>query len=161
MCAPALAIIGGIVSVAGTAAGIIQQANAAKAQAAAIANQREVANEEARKSASAELFDQARAARREQAKIRTAAGEAGLSLSSGSIEGLLMDSAMQMELQGSRTIANMESRTAANDAEATSMDSQIDRVSPLGAGLQIASAGLGAWSSIQKAKITKSTASKV
>src|SRR3546814_9554646 len=74
-----------------------------------------------------------RSARREQAKIRTSAGEAGLSLNSGSIESLLMDSAMQMELQGDRTIANMESRHQANTAEAASMLSQIQKPTALGA----------------------------
>src|SRR3546814_18106584 len=72
--------------------------------------QQEVAREETRLSASADLFDQMRSARREQAKIRTSAGEAGLSLNSGSIESLLMDSAMQMELQGDRTIRSEERR---------------------------------------------------
>src|SRR3546814_890763 len=115
--------------------------------------QQEVAREETRLSASADLFDQMRSARREQAKIRTSAGEAGLSLNSGSIESLLMDSAMQMELQGDRTIANMESRHQANTAEAASMLSQIQKPTALGAGLQIGSAAASAWSGVEGAKL--------
>jgi hypothetical protein len=99
------------------------------------------------------MFDQMRGARREQAKIRTAAGEAGLGLNGGSIEGLLFDSAMQMELQGSRTIANMESRLAANDAEAESALSQIQKPTLLGAGLQIGGAAASGWAGIQNSKL--------
>lgn len=96
-----------------------------------------------------------RATRREQARIRTASGEAGLSLQSGTIEQLLLDSAMQGELQGSRTIANMESRNAASTAEAASALSQIQKPTALGAGLQIASSAAAGWSDLEKAKVSK------
>lgn len=99
------------------------------------------------------MFDQMRAARREQAQIRTAAGEAGLGLNGGSIESLLFDSAMQMELQGSRTLANLESRNAANDAEAESALSQIQRPTLLGAGLQVAGAAASGWAGVQNSKL--------
>jgi hypothetical protein len=162
MCDPlTAAIVGGVISTVGAGASAISAMKSADAQAKAIAQQREVVNEENRKEASAELFDQMRASRREQGKIRTAAGEAGLSLTSGSIEGLLNDSAMQMELQGSRTIANMESKEAANNAEADSMLSQVQKPTLLGAGLQIASAASSAWTSVGNAKIAKAKASKV
>lgn len=150
----------GVTSVVSTGAGIVAQASAAKKQAKAINAQNALVNEENRKAASGEMFDQARAARREQAKIRTAAGEAGLSLSSGSIEALLLDSATQMELSGSRTLANMESRESANNAEATSMMSQIQKPTLLGAGLQLGSAAASAWSGVQNAKIVKAKASE-
>lgn len=154
MCDPVTAaIVVGVTAVAGTTAQVIGQAQAAKAQTKAINDQRAVVREETRQEASSQLFDQMRAARREQASIRTAAGEAGLGLNSGSVEGLLDDSAMQMELQGSRTIANMESKHKANEAEAGSMLSRIQSPTLLGAGLQIASAGASAWSGIQGAKI--------
>lgn len=161
MCDPVTAaIVVGVTSVASAGAGLVAQASAAKKQTAAIRAQNALVNEENRQAASGELFDQMRASRREQAKIRTAAGEAGLSLTSGSIEGLLNDSAMQMELQGSRTLANMESREAANNAEAASMLSQIQKPTLLGAGLQLASAGASAWSGVQNAKISKAKASE-
>ena len=154
MCDPISAsLVACALTVATTAAGVVTQMKAASAQTKAIRNQQEVAREETRQAASAELFDQSRAARREQGRIRSAAGEAGLSLDSGSIEGLLMDSAMQQELAHDRTIANMESRHRANTAEAESMLSQIQKPTLLGAGLQIANSAAQAWSGVQGAKI--------
>ncbi|EQB10421.1 hypothetical protein L284_17165 [Novosphingobium lindaniclasticum LE124] len=145
----------GVTAVAGTTASVIGQAQTAKAQTKAINAQRGVVREETRQEATGELFDQMRAARREQAQIRTAAGEAGLGLNSGSIEGLLLDSAMQSELQGSRTIANMESKHRANEADANSMLSRVQSPTVLGAGLQIASTAAQGWSGVSNAKIAK------
>lgn len=116
-------------------------------------------SEENRRVASAELFDQARAARVEQGRVLAAAGEAGLSLSGGSLQGLLTDIAMQKTLQGDRTIANMESRHAQNVAEGESMLSQTTRPTLLGAGLQIASAGVSAYSNASSLKLQKKQAS--
>jgi hypothetical protein len=116
-------------------------------------------SEENRRVASAELFDQARAARVEQGRVMAAAGEAGLSLSGGSLQGLLTDIAMQRTLQGDRTIANMESRHAQNVAEGESMLSQTTRPTALGAGLQIASAGVSAYSNASGLKLQKKQAS--
>lgn len=156
MCDPVTAAIAvGVTTVASTAANVVAQTKAANAQQKAINQQLAVTREETRQEATAQLFDQMRAARREQGRIRTAAGEAGLSLDSGSIEGLLLDSATQMELQGDRTLANMESRHNANVAEAESMMSHIQKPTALGAGLQIASAAASAWSGVQNAKIKK------
>lgn len=154
MCDPvsasiALAVVGATQAVGS----VIAQSKNAKAQTKAIRAQQERVAEETRDAASAELFDQMRGARREQAKIRTAAGEAGLGLNGGSIEALLFDSAMQMELQGSRTIANMESRQAANNAEAESMLSQVQKPTLLGAGLQIAGAAASGWAGVQNSKL--------
>ena len=156
MCDPVTAsIVVGVTAVASSAASVVSQIKSANAQTKAINEQRAVVREETRQEATGELFDQMRAARREQAQIRSAAGEAGLGLNSGSIEGLLMDSAMQSELQGSRTVANMESKHRANEAEANSMLSRISKPTALGAGLQIASAAANSWSGIQDAKIKK------
>lgn len=157
MCDPISASIAvAVTAVASTTANVIAHSKAAKAQTRAINDQRSVVREETRQEATGELFDQMRAARREQASIRTAAGEAGLSLSSGgSIENLLLDSAMQSELKADRTIANMESRHRSGEAEANSMLSKIQKPTALGAGLQIASAAASGWSGISDAKISK------
>ena len=156
MCDPVSASIAlAVTSVAGTAASVVAQNKSAKAQAKAINQQNQVIAEENRKAASAELFDQMRASRREQARIRTASGEAGLSLQSGSIESMLLDSAMQGELQGSRTIANMESRNSAAQAEAESSMSRVQKVTALGAGLQIANSAAEGWAGVSNAKIAK------
>lgn len=149
----------GAATVAQTTAGVITQAKAAKAQTKAIRSQQEVVAEENRKATSAELFDQMRASRREAAKVRTAAGEAGLGLNSGSIDGILFDTAMQLELQTGRSIANMESRHAANTSEAESALSQIQKPTLLGAGLQIGASAAGAWSGVQGAKLQTRVAS--
>jgi len=154
MCEPISAAIA-IASVVGATANVAAQAKSAKAQQKAIEHQQAIAREQTRATAGAELFDQMRATRREQARIRAAAGEAGLSLSSNSIEGLLMDSEQQGQMQGARTLANMESRHAAHTAEAVSMLSHIHKPTALGAGLQIGSAALQGWSGMKNAQLKK------
>lgn len=144
------------VTIASQAATAISAAKAAKRQTKAIRQQMQVAAEETKREASADLFDQMRATRREQGRIRTAAGEAGLSLTSGSVEAMLMDSAMQGELRGDRTIANMEARHRANTAEGESMLSQVQKPTLLGAGLQIAGSALQGYSTAKAAKIKRS-----
>lgn len=154
MCDPVSLSIGlAVVGTAQAVGGQIAAAKTAKAQQKAINAEHARVAEENRDAASSEMFDQMRAARREQAKIRTAAGEAGLALNSGSIEGLLFDSAMQMELQGSRTLANLESRQAANDAGAESLMSQVQKPTLIGAGLQVAGAAASGFSGIQNSKL--------
>lgn len=156
MCDPITATV---LAVATTAASTVSQIKAAKAQEKAIRNQMEVAALENRRVASAELFDQSRAARIQAGRTMAAAGEAGLSLSSGSIQGLLTDIAMQRTLQGDRTIANMESRHTQNVAEGASMLSQTSRPTALGAGLQIAGTGFNAYSSASGLKLSRSQSS--
>lgn len=156
MCDPITATV---LAVATTAAGTITQIQAAKAQEKAIRSQMEAAAVENRNVASAEIFDQSRAARVEQGRVMASAGEAGLSLAGGSLQGLLTDIAMQRTLQGDRTIANMESRHAQNVAEGESMLSQTTRPTVLGAGLQIASAGVSAYSNASSLKLQKEQAS--
>jgi len=148
-----------VLAVATSAAGVVAQVKAANAQEKAIKAQREVVREENRQVVSAELFDQSRAARVQQGRTMAAAGEAGLSLNSGSIQSLLTDIAMQKSLQGDRSIANMESRNAQSNAEAEGMLSQIQKPTVLGAGLQIASAGASAYSSASSLKLQKQQAS--
>ena len=134
MCDPVsagLAIMTTVASVAG-------EMQSAKHQAKAIAAQQAQVAEENRRATSAEMFDRDRAARREQGRILTAAGEAGLSLNSGAVDSLLLDSAMQQSLANQRSLANMESRIAASDAEANSMRSRIASPTLLGAGIRIA-----------------------
>jgi hypothetical protein len=143
MCDPITASIA--IAVVATTAGVVAKNQAVKAQAKAINNQLSVVNEENRQKASGELFDAMRATRREQGRIRAAAGEAGLSTSSGNIEALLSDSQMQGGLSQQRLLANMESRQRANNAEAESSLSQLQKTTALGAGIQIASAAGNAY----------------
>ena len=155
MCeAVTLAVVAGVMGVAQTAYSISAQAKQAKAQNAAISAQLDVTNEEARRKATAELFDASRATRREQGRIRAAAGEAGLALT-GSVDALLFDSAMQSELNYNRSLANLESRTAANVAEAEVAYSNVSNTNALSAGLQLGASALSGWSGIEEAKIEK------
>lgn len=155
MCeAVTLAVVAGVMGVAQTAYSISAQAKQAKAQNAAISAQLDVTNEEARRKATAELFDASRATRREQGRIRAAAGEAGLALT-GSVDALLFDSAMQSELNYDRSLANLESRTAANVAEAEVAYSNVSNTNALSAGLQLGASALSGWSGIEEAKIEK------
>lgn len=149
------AVVAGVASVAGTTASVVGQIQSAKAQNKAIAAQAEQVAEENRLSASADMFERDRAARREQARIRTAAGEAGLGLNSGAIENLLMDSAMQNELANDRTLANRESRDKANIAEANSMYSKVQSPTALGAGIQIGASAASAWMGVDSARRVK------
>ena len=155
MCDPVTALTAavGIISTASTVAGVISQSKAADAQAQAINTQLERVQEENRLATSAEMFDRMRAARREQARIRIAAGEAGLGLNSGSIGQLLMDSAMQADLSNQRSLANRESRDAAALDEATSAMSHVQKPTAVGAGLQIGSAALAAWGDYKTASL--------
>ncbi|WP_230279414.1 hypothetical protein [Croceicoccus sp. Ery15] len=143
-----------------TAYSISAQAQQAKAQNKAISNQLDVVNEEARQKATADIFDASRAARREQGRLRAAAGEAGMALSSGSVEALLFDSAMQAELEHDRSLANLESRTKANAADATSMYSSVRNTNGLAAGLQLGASALSGWSGIEAAKIEQRRAER-
>lgn len=160
MCDPlTAAIVSGVIGVVQTGASVIAAGKTAAAQEKAIREQNARVSEENRVKASTEMFDQTRAARREQAAIRVAAGEAGLSLNSGSVEALLLDSAAQLEMANSRSIANLESRQSAITAETESMLSQVQKPTLLGAGLQIAGAAASGWSAVQDAKLSKAQAS--
>lgn len=154
MCDPVTAaIVVGVTAVASTGYSIYAQAKSAKAQTKALREQESAAREETRRESSAEIFDSMRQARREQGQVRAQAGEAGLSLTSGSVEALLMDSAMQGELREQRTLANAESRNRSNQAEAASIASRISKPSVVGAGLQLGASAASAWSGVQGAKI--------
>ena len=154
MCAPIAAVAAGI-AVASTAASVVQQSKSAKRQAAALRENLQIAQEESRRVASSELFESMRAARREQGRIRTQAGEAGLALSSGSVEAMLMDAALQGELRGDRTLANMEARNRADVGQAESAASRIAKPTLLGAGLQIGSSALSGWAKIQQDRLMR------
>lgn len=127
------------IAVVSTAVQVVGASQAAKQQAKAINKANATKQHEIDQAATAEINDRLREARREQGRIAVAAGEAGLSLSSGGVESLLLDSAMQAELANDRSLANRESRKKSAAAEAQVM--MPSRATTLGAGLQIALAG--------------------
>lgn len=141
-------------AVAGTAASVVSQVQSAKRQEAAIRDQLATTQNEINDKASAEVNDRLREARREQARIKVAAGEAGLKLG-GSIDLLLQDSLMQAGLSNERTIGNQERELTAARAEANSMLSRVEKPTILGAGLQLATAGMNGWSSGKSMQISR------
>lgn len=142
-------------AVTSAAAGIVSQVKSAKAQEAAIREQLAENLEQNTDKAASEINERMREARREQGRIKVAAGEAGLQLT-GSIDTLLRDSLMQSNLAETAIIDN---RDRANDGayrEAKSMMSQVESPTVLGAGLQLATAGMQGYSagtSIASAKV--------
>jgi len=143
MCAPAIPLIGMGVAAATTAVGVVGQIQAANAQAKAINAQLAARDKEIDQKASAEINDRRREARRQQGRILVAAGESGLSLASGNIEGLLVDNAMSATLSNERTLSNRDSEREAAKAEAQA--AMPSKPTVLGAGLQIGLSGLGAF----------------
>lgn len=146
-----------ILAVTTTAASIYSANKLADNQEAAIREQLESLEDESRKTESAETNDRLRAMRKEQARTKVAAGEAGLQLG-GSIEALLKDSLMQTSLAGERIGLNNERDRRAGRAEANSMLSNIQKDTALGAGLKLASAGSSAWNTGQSIKIARAGA---
>lgn len=131
-------------SVATTAAGIVTQVKAAKAQERAIAAQLAQSETEINDKATAEINERQRAARREQARIKVAAGQAGLQLG-GSIDALLADSMMQAGLSEEALRDNQENQLRSVRSEANAAYSRVNKPSLLSAGLQLAGAGVSGY----------------
>lgn len=141
MCLPAVAAAA-LIAAGTTAVGVIASNQQAKAYNRALEQQNTVRKTEIDKAATAEINARLREMRREQSRIMVAAGEAGLSLQSGGVEALLLDSLQQAELANDTSLANRESRKLASDAETQSR--MQARTTLLGAGLQIGLAAGGA-----------------
>lgn len=156
MCDPITATVVAL-SVVSTASSIVAETRAAKRQEAAIREQLAVSEQEINDKASGEINERLREARREQARIKVAAGEAGLQLG-GSIDLLLQDSMMQAGLANARTLNNSSRELANVRAEANSMMSRVEKPTVLGAGLRIATAGLQGYSSGTSLKINRQNA---
>ncbi|QOC54136.1 virion core protein, T7 gp14 family [Caulobacter vibrioides] len=144
MCDPVTMAVAAVVS---TATSLITEVQSAKAQKRAIADQ--LTNQEAEINAAttAEMNDRARAARREQARIKVAAGESGVQLGSGSMEALLLDSVTQQQLADERGSMNNDTQLRAARSEANSMYSRVSQPSLLGAGLRLGTAGVQGYAS--------------
>lgn len=141
MCLPAVAAAA-LIAAGTQAVGIVASNQMAKAQNRALQQQNDLRKKEIDKAATAEINARLREMRREQSRIMVAAGEAGLSLQSGSVETLLLDSIQQAELANDVSLANRESRKLASDAETQSR--MQAKTTLLGAGLRIGLAAGGA-----------------
>lgn len=141
MCIPAVAAAA-LVAGATQAVSVIAGNQAAKQYNRALNEQNATRKKEIDRAATAEINTRLREMRREQSRIMVAAGEAGLSLGSQSIETLLLDSVQQAELANDASLANRESRKLASDAETASK--MQSKTTLLGAGLRIGLAAGGA-----------------
>jgi osmotically-inducible protein OsmY len=141
MCDPLTAAIA--IAAVSTGVQAIAGNQLASATNKALENQNRVRKEEIDKATTAEINDRLREKRREQGRILVAAGESGLSLTSGGVEALLLDSEMQAKLANDRSLANRESRKKASDAE--TLANMQSKTSALGAGLQIGLAAGNAY----------------
>ncbi|MFK0297687.1 hypothetical protein ACIQTU_00560 [Brevundimonas sp. NPDC090276] len=128
-----------------TAANIYAGNKAASAASRTIDSQLAQSEAEIAKAEVSEVNDRLRLQRKEQARIKVAAGEAGLQFG-GSIEALLKDSLMQTQLSQERTRMNAQSQRESVRAEANAMYSRNPKTNALGAGLQLAASGLDGWS---------------
>jgi hypothetical protein len=142
MCLPVALAIPIALAVATTAVGVVGQIQSANNANAAIKAQLKTKDHEIDQAATQEINDRLREARREQGRIMVAAGESGLSTTSGSVEALLTDAEMQATLANETSLANRESRRDAALAEANT--NMVSKPTALGAGLQIALAGANA-----------------
>ena len=132
-------------AVASTAANIVTQVKSAKAQQKAINEQYAEVVQQNNESATSQLNERLREQRREQGRIKVAAGESGLQLS-GSIAGLLQDSLMQAGMAEDSINVNRDNANTAAGREAGSMMSRVEQPTVLGAGLQLATAGMQGYS---------------
>lgn len=140
-----------------TAAQVVGEVKAAKRQEAAIRDQLVMVEEEVNDKAAGEINDRLRESRREQARIKVAAGEAGLKLG-GSIDLLLQDSLMQSGLSNERTLGNRGRELRAARNEANSMLSRVERPTLLGAGIRLTTAGMNGYSMGQSMQINRANA---
>lgn len=138
------------VTAATAATSVVQQVQTAKSQAKAINAANVQRQHQIDDATSAQINDRLRESRRERGRIQVAAGEAGLSLDSGNVETMLMDSYQQAELADDRSLANREAQRDASQAEANSAMSNVASPTLLGAGLQI---GLPTASTYLKNKV--------
>lgn len=145
MCLPLALAIPIALATAGAAVGVVGQIQSANAQNAATEAQYKAGAKEIDHAATAEINDRLREARRDMGRIMVAAGESGLSLSSGSVDALVSDAAMQATLSNENTLANRESRKEALSADANAK--MVSKPTALGAGLQIAISGASAAAS--------------
>lgn len=156
MCEPVSIMTG--LAVASAAASVVTQVRAAKKQEAAIRDQLAQSEREINNKATAEINERQRAARREQARIKVAAGQAGLQLG-GSIDLLLKDSLMQAGLAEERIEENRTTELRGVRSEANSMLSRVESPTLLGAGLQLAQAGVSGYSAGKSLQIARAGAS--
>ena len=141
MCEPTLMTGLAIGSSAVSQVGQVVQANRT---ASALDTQRRAQAQEISAQAEGQLGERVKQARRERARLRVAAGEAGVG--GGSVSAQLRDSFAQQNQDAATIARNARFADRASEARTESAFAQIDRPNLLTAGLQIATAGYSGYS---------------
>lgn len=149
-----------VVSVVSTAATIATEISGAQAQNKAIGEELQQQNKQADTQEVAALNDRAREARKEQGRMAVAAGEAGLQLDSGSVESMLLNSAMQQKQANEAIATNRDNQVEANTAEANRYYSAVQQPSVIGAGLRLVGSGITGYAQGQSAQLASMQISK-
>lgn len=139
-------------SVASTALGQVGQYQSAKAQVRAINQQNEVQAREISKAAGQEMFERARAARRERGTARAAGSEAGVNLGSGSFLAALQNSAFNQYNDQGLIVQNEKSQQAARSANARSAMSSIQMPTALSSAFALGSSAAGSFYAAEGAR---------
>ena len=147
-----------VAAVASTAVSLVGTMQSAEAQQDAIRSQQESAATQVAKQEQAQTNDRLRAARQEDSRIRVAAGEAGLSLGSQSIETMLMNNQMQTGLGSERIGLNADMQQENVSAEANAALARTATPSALSAGLQLGLSGFQGYKAGQNLQLQKSLA---
>ena len=142
MCDPVTAAI--VLTVATTATTAFTTIKNAKTQEAQLKLNSEIQEGQIDDAASQTANEESRRARREQARLRVAAGGSGLSLTSKSVAAQLLDSIKQSKNNQTVNQRNRNTRQTTRQAETSSLLNSVSRPSLLQAGLQIGSAGFSA-----------------
>lgn len=142
-------------SVASAGAGIAGTRSAAKKQFASNARQREAQNDQITDQASVKAGERVKQARAEQARLRVAGGEAGVS--GNSFEALLMDSVLQADMDLGIIGKDAANADAASEARFLGANASVRNPSLLENGLQIAGAAASGYSLGKSLTIPKST----
>lgn len=144
-----------VTSIAMKGVQIAGQRSAAKKQFASNARNREIQNDQITDAASVKAGERVKQARAEQARLRVAGGEAGVT--GNSFEALLMDSVLQADMDIGTIGKDAANQDAASEARFLSANASVKNPSLLENGLQIAAAGAQGFSMGQSLTIPTST----
>jgi hypothetical protein len=147
-------------AVASTAVSVISEVQSAQAQNKAIGAELRQGYQQVAEQQASQMNDRAREARKEHGRMMVAAGEAGLQLSSGSVEAMLLDSEMQKQLADANIRTNAEHQDQNLTGEANRMYSQVQQPSIIGAGLRLVSSGVSGYAAGRSAVLARQVISQ-
>lgn len=151
MCEPTTILMG--LSIATAAAGAVAQADTAKQRQRSVNEQADARAEEINAQKTIEAGERVKQARAERARLRVAAGEAGIG--GVSFEDQLFDSFLQEDLDLGNLAKDKEFQLRATEANRRSGLAQSQGPSALETGLNIAGAGYAGYSAGLQIKDTR------